>query len=407
MSNPAPAYDLVLFGATGFTGRLVAEYLARNAHGLALALAGRSRPRLEAVKQRLVAIQPSLSDLPLLIADSADPASLARVCAAARVVCTTVGPYSKHGRALVAACVQAGRDYCDLTGEVQFIRAMIDQHHAAAQRTGARIVHCCGFDSIPSDLGVLMLHNEARARGTTLRRVRFYMGEASGGVSGGTVASMLNLIEEARTDRSLLRLMRDPYALVPGGGGPDGPDQLGPGWDSQLHGFTAPFVMAAVNTRVVRRSNALLEYAYGRDFAYSEVTSFPATARGLLSGVGLSAAMLSGMFVMGSPLGPLVSRYLPQPGDGPSEAQRTRGHFRVRLIGDLHDGATIYGVVEGRSDPGYGETAKMLGESALCLARDPRQGPGGVLTPAVALGSRLIDRLRQAGMTFAVVPRLP
>lgn len=403
------SYDIVLFGATGFTGKLVAEYLAARGPGdLRWALAGRSRERLEAVRRELSTSRPELGALPLEVADAGDRAALDALVAKAAVVCTTVGPYLKHGRALVAACAAAGTHYCDLTGEVPFVRAAIDEHHARAVETGARIVCCCGYDSIPSDLGVFMLHQRARSLGLTLGRVKYFAGESRGGFSGGTVASMLNLFELAAGDPSLRRTMANPHALDPDGHGPDGRDQTDVRYDRDLGQWTAPFVMAAVNTRVVRRSNALLGDAYGPGFRYAEAMSFGPGPKGFA----LSAAVTVGLgafvgAVMVPPLRKvLAERVLPSPGEGPSKAARDNGFFVSRLVAETVGGtpSTLRGRVEGRSDPGYGETAKMLGESALCLARDAAELPpgGGVLTPASAMGARLLERLRAAGMTFTV-----
>ncbi|MBX3129867.1 MAG: saccharopine dehydrogenase NADP-binding domain-containing protein [Polyangiaceae bacterium] len=404
-------YDLVLFGATGFTGALVAEYLAGHAPpSLRWALAGRSREKLEAVRRSLGMAQPRLAELPLLVADSHDRASLDRVAQDAHVVCTTVGPYALHGAELVAACVDAGTHYCDLTGEVQFIRRMIDAHHERAQQTGARIVHCAGFDSIPSDLGCLMLQEHAiEAFGAPCSVVRFSLTKNRGGVSGGTVASMLNLLDEARRDRSVLRTVGHPYALNPPGEqtGPDGSDQRGIGWDADAGTITAPFVMAAINTRVVRRSNALFGYRYGRDFSYSEVTSLPASPKGALTAAGLTLG-LGGLLLAANvpPLRRALEKRLPKPGEGPSRRARERGFFEVELRGTgarpSGEPFEVRAVVAGTQDPGYGETAKMLGESALCLASDALTSAGGVLTPAVALGMTLVGRLRTAGMTFDI-----
>lgn len=404
-------YDLVLFGATGFTGALVAEYLAGRAPpSLRWALAGRSREKLEAVRQSLGMAQPRLAELPLLVADSHDRASLDRVAQDAHVVCTTVGPYALHGAELVAACVDAGTHYCDLTGEVQFIRRMIDAHHERAQQTGARVVHCAGFDSIPSDLGCLLLQEHAiEAFGAPCSVVRFSLTKNRGGVSGGTVASMLNLLDEARRDRSVLRTVGHPYALNPPGerSGPDGADQRGLGWDADAGTITAPFVMAAINTRVVRRSNALFGYRYGRDFSYSEVTSLPASPKGALTAAGLTLG-LGGLLLAANvpPLRRALEKRLPKPGEGPSRRARERGFFEVELRGTgkrpKGEPFEVRAVVAGTQDPGYGETAKMLGESALCLASDALTSAGGVLTPAVALGMTLVGRLRTAGMTFDI-----
>lgn len=402
-------FDVVLWGATGFTGRLVAGYLLSSGESFRWALAGRDKGKLEAVRRDLEAVRASAGDVPILVADRADPASLAAMVRQTRVVCTTVGPYAKYGRELPATCVALGTDYCDITGEVPFIRGVIDAHHEEAARRGVRIVHCCGFDSIPSDLGVHMVHDHAKREGRALEQARFFLVKSRGGFSGGTIASMMNLIEEATTDRALRRLVADPYALNPEGerSGPDGPDQRGVGFDRESGRFTAPFVMASVNTRVVRRSNALLGYAYGRDFRYAEVMRFARGPAGLLSAAAVTAGL--GGFAAAAVFPPtrrLLERFaLPAPGEGPSKEERDRGHFLVEIHATTRgDGGHLVGRVAGTSDPGYGETAKMLGESALCLAmdRDATPAAAGVLTPASAMGMPLVERLRRAGMTFQV-----
>ncbi|MDQ3037626.1 MAG: saccharopine dehydrogenase NADP-binding domain-containing protein [Myxococcota bacterium] len=407
------AHDVVLFGATGFTGALVAEYLARHhaGSGARIALAGRDRAKLEKVRESLRPIDARAAEWPLLVADAHDEAALGAIAEHAEVVCTTVGPYAKYGGPLVAACVRNGTDYCDLTGEVQFIARMIAAHHDDALRSGARIVHCCGFDSIPSDLGTLMLQEAMRERhGGHLQEVKFFAGESRGGASGGTIASMLHLVEESGRDREVRRIMADPYALVPREArGQDGADQLGVRFDRELGMWTAPFVMAAINTRVVRRSNYLMDQRYGRDFRYSEVMSTGRGPKGALTATAITAglgAFLAGVSV--SPLRSLIAKRLPKPGEGPDREARERGFFVVRLIGTgrAADGReiTLRGRVEGKADPGYGETAKMLSESALCLALDGASldAPGGIRTPASTMGMRLVDRLRAAGMVFTV-----
>ena len=410
-------HDIVLWGATGFTGKLVAEYLVRNVwakgnpQGLRLALAGRNRDKLEAVRSDLAVLDGG-EELPILLGDSHDRGSMQELASRASVVCSTVGPYAKYGAELVAACVEHGTDYCDLTGEVQFMRRTIDEHHEQAQKTGARIVHCCGFDSIPSDLGTLMMQEAMKKRhGGTLHEVKFFAGESKGTFSGGTVASMLNLLEEAKHDRGMRRLLADPYALNPEGErqGPDGKDQQGVRFDPDLQMWTGPFVMASVNTRLVRRSHALLGYPWGRDFRYSEAMSFGKGAKGLALATGVTAALGGFMAAMNiEPTKKLLQKRLPSPGDGPSREQREAGYFVIRLIGKGRDRdgreVELRGRVEGQADPGYGETAKMLGESALCLALDGAdlQAPGGVRTPASTMGMRLIERLRAAGMVFEV-----
>lgn len=407
-------------GATGFTGALVAEYLVRNYLGrtaapgqpLRLALAGRNPGKLEKVRERLAEIDPGARELPILVADSKDGEALRAMAARTEVVCTTVGPYAQHGEPLVAACVEKGTDYCDLTGEPQFIRRSIDAHHQAAGKSGARIVHCCGFDSIPSDLGALMLQEHAIAEyGGPCREIKFALVGGSGGFSGGTVASMLNLLEEASTSRATRRVLGNPYGLNPVGkrSGPDGSDLQSAKYDEDLEAWIAPFVMAAINTRVVRRSNALMDYRYGEDFRYSEVTVTGQGIRGAV-GAGLMTAGLGGFVVLAS-MAPtrklLARRVLPAPGQGPDRAKREAGYFVIRLLGLAPGGdgsRRLEGRVKGQQDPGYGETSKMLGEAAVCLALDGSEldAPGGILTPASCMGMTLVERLRRAGMTFEV-----
>lgn len=405
-------FDIVLWGATGFTGSLVAEYLVAHRLGtIKLALAGRDRGKLEQVRAELARRHAGAAELPLLLGDSHDRASLDAIASRTKVVCSTVGPYAKYGEPLVAACAAAGTHYCDLTGEPQFVHEMIARHHAAAQASGARIVHCCGYDSVPSDLGVFMLHRAFMDCGGQLQRAHTVVGKVKGGVSGGTIASALLVAEQARRDASVRKVVMDPYALYPQGeaAGPDEPDALGVHRDADLDQWTAPFVMAGINGKVVRRSNALLGFAYGREFRYSEVMG---TGAGV--GAAIRAAVVSVGTVVMLPMmavGPtrkLLQRLLPAPGEGPDRATREAGFFVMHLIGDGVDqhGASMQlrGRVEGTSDPGYGETAKMLAESALCLACDPLDSPGGVCTPASSMGEALLERLRAAGMTFAWSP---
>ena len=404
-------YDLVVWGATGFTGRLVAEYLlGRYGAGgeLRWAIGGRNEEKLARVRSELGAGD----DLPLLVGDGTDPASLAPIVRDARVVCSTVGPFARYGSELVAACAAAGTHYCDITGEVQWMRRMIDAHEETARASGARIVHACGFDSIPSDLGALFLqramHQRERRHCTEIKlRVR----KMKGAFSGGTVASLLNALDEARSDPAARRALGHPYALNPEGEqtGPDGSDQHRPEYDPDFVSWTAPFVMATVNTRVVRRSNAVMGYPWGHDFRYSEaVTTGPGTM-GWTRAATMTAAL--GAFVAAASVGPgraLMNKlFLPQPGEGPDEAQREAGGFDLRLFGRAPNGKTIRGRVTGDRDPGYGATCRMLGESAVCLALDGADLPvaGGFWTPASCMGDALIARLAaNAGMAFELLP---
>jgi short subunit dehydrogenase-like uncharacterized protein len=400
----AREFDVVLFGATGFTGRLVADYLARKAPaGTRIALAGRSKPRLEEIHRGL---PEGAKAWPLLIADSSDPTALAALAARTTVVCTTVGPYAKYGLPLVEACANAGTHVCDLTGEVQFMRDSIDRFHAAAVKSGARIVHTCGFDSIPSDLGMWLLH---RAHGT-LKRVTYVVESLRGGFSGGTVASLVNGVEEATADRARRRIMGDPYALSP-----DRAKEPDLGNERDLASFRyddftarwiAPFVMASINTRVVRRSNALLDYAYGRELRYAEVSGMGNGPAGALRAAGLTAMLGAFMVSLTMPFTKkLVLSRLPQAGEGPSEEARRNGGVRIRFVAETSAGKRVGLLVKGKGDPGYLLTSMLLGESALCLALDGSKLPAraGCLTPATAMGDLLVERLRAGGMTWDLV----
>ncbi len=398
MSRP---YDLILWGATGFTGQLVARYLhCSYGHTLRWAIAGRSLSKLEQLRQRLEA-----PALPLLTGDSHDLASLEALAAQAKVIGSTVGPYALHGSELVAACVAQGTHYCDLTGEVQWMRRMIDQHHATAQAQGVKIVHSCGFDSIPSDLGVMFLQQAAKAQyGEYCTHIGFRLKGASGGFSGGTLASLNHVLAEAAQDRSVADLLADPYALNPEGErqGPDGPDQDQARYDSLAKAYTAPFVMGSINTRVVRRSHALLDYPYGSDFCYDEATLTGPGMMGQVAAWGMSVGMgLMQKATPGTPLRWLMNTFLPKPGEGPSERAQEAGFFKVHLFGTLANGEVVVAKVKGDRDPGYGSTSRMLAESAICLALDELSTPHGVLTPAVAMGEALRQRLEaQAGVHF-------
>jgi short subunit dehydrogenase-like uncharacterized protein len=402
--------DVVVFGTTGFVGRLVAGYLAGHAPGgVRIGLAGRSERRLAGVRAGLGA---AAAAWPVLVANSADPVSLAALARAARVVVTTVGPYHARGLALVQACAEAGTDYADLTGEVLFIRDSIDRCHDAAAAAGARIVHCCGFDSVPSDLGVLLLHQAARADGAgDLLDTTLVVRALRGGVSGGTLASMMGQLDEVRASAERRRAVQDPYALSPDRAAePDLGDERDLGWaryDGELRMWTGPWAMAGINTLVVRRSNALQGWAYGRRFRYREVTGFGAGPAAPLRGAAISAAFRS--LEAGLAFGPsraLLGRLLPGPGQGPGEKTRQSGYFRIQVHTRTAAGTRYLAAVEAQGDPGYAATSVMLSQSALCLAldRDELPGQAGVLTPATAMGAPLISRLRTAGLTLTARP---
>ena len=400
--------DVVVFGATGFVGRLVAGYLAGHApDGVRIGLAGRSAQRLTDVRARLGA---AASAWPLLAADSADPASVAALARAARVVVTTVGPYRRQGLALVEACARTGTDYADLAGEVLFIRDSIDRCHDVAAGTGARIVHCCGFDSIPSDLGVLSLHQAARADDAgDLEDTTLVVTAVKGGVSAGTLASGMGQQDEVAASSELREVIEDPYALSPDRAAePDLGDQRDLGWvsyDRDLGIWASPFPMAGINTRVVRRSNALQGWAYGRRFRYREVTGFGAGPAAAVQAVAVSAGLKAlGAGLAFGPSRALAGRLLPAPGTGPGDKTRRTGFFRIEIRTRTSAGLRYLARIEARGDPGYAATSVMLGESALCLALDRHLLPvrAGVLTPATAMGVALTDRLRSAGHTLTV-----
>lgn len=402
-------YDVIVYGATGFTGQLVAAYLLREygvGRDLRWAIAGRNATKLESVRAEL---GDAAAALPMIVADSSDKAAVADIARQTRVVLTTVGPYALYGSELVAACVDAGTDYCDLAGEVQWIRRMIDMHNERARETGARIVHCCGFDSIPSDMGVWYLQKEARERhGASCDSITLYVKATKGTFSGGTMASMMNIFEEVRKDRSVAKTMANPYALNPEGErqGPDGYDQRKVIKDDDTGYWTAPFVMGGVNMRVVRRSNALAGFPYGRDFSYRETMLTGRGVTGWLKGTALTLGL--GALVLGASFGPtrsfLRKFVLPKPGEGPSPEMQKTGFFNLMQIGKLPDGQSMTTRITGDQDPGYGSTSKMLAESAICLARDDVPTGGGVWTPAAAMGAPLFKRLTEnAGLTFDVV----
>lgn len=401
-------FDVVVYGATGFTGALVASYLLERygcGRELRWAIAGRNAGKLVALQDKLGADAASLDTV---IADSDDANALADLAARTRVVLTTVGPYALYGSKLVAACVTAGTHYCDLAGEVQWIRRMLDKHHEHAGETGARIVHCCGFDSIPMDIGVYFLQQEAQRRhGSYCDDIAMFVKATKGSASGGTLASMMNVVREARADRNIAKILADPYALNPEGEreGPDGRDQQKVLYDEDAGCWTAPFIMAGINTRVVRRSNALAGYPYGRQFRYREAVMTGTGGSGWLKGnlvaLGLGA-LATGVYF--DPTRALLQKFvLPKPGDGPDERAREAGYFSLVQFGKLANGVIIRSRITGDRDPGYGSTSKMLAEAAVCLARDELGSGGGVLTPAAAMGGPLLERLRKnAGLTFAV-----
>ncbi|HEX5204084.1 MAG TPA: saccharopine dehydrogenase NADP-binding domain-containing protein [Actinoplanes sp.] len=408
MSDQPRDHDIVVYGASGFVGALVARYLAEHAPaGTRIALAGRSEARIAEVKRRLGV------DWPVLVADATDVPALERIAAATRVVVTTVGPYAKYGKALVRACAAAGTDYADLTGEVLFARESIDDNHELARSTGARIVHSCGFDSIPSDIGVHVLAQQVTADGAgELTDTTLVVTSMRGGISGGTIDSMRHQLDVVKNDGKLRRVAASPYSLTPDrsaepdlGRQDDTAVLSGSAVHPRLRGTLAPFFMASYNTRVVRRSNALRGWEYGRAFRYREAMSVgasplsPVIAHGTRLGLG---ALMAGLSL--PPTRYVLDRILPKPGEGPDEQSREKGHFTMDLFATTTSGVRYSARFRAKGDPGYAATAVMLGESALALAHDRDALPateGGVLTPATALGDALVTRLRAAGMEIA------
>jgi len=398
-------FDVVVWGATGFTGTLVAEYLMRHYgtdRDLRWAIAGRSQDKLDELREALGVDQ---EELQTIVADSFDEKTLKDLARRARVVLTTVGPYALYGSALVEACVEAGTHYCDLAGEVQWIRKMIDQHHQRAQETGARIVHCCGFDSVPMDIGVWFLQDAAKQRfGQYCRSITMLVKATKGAASGGTIASIMNILQESRKDRGVARILVDPYSLNPEGEreGPDKRDQHRTLYSEDANSWTAPFVMAMVNTKVVRRSHALLGYPYGKNFRYQEAVMTGSGTSGRLKGMAMTAAI--GAFMAGGSYSltrRVLQMFVPDPGEGPDRELQKSGFFTLMQIGELPDGTVVRTRITGDQDPGYGSTSKMLSECAVCLAKDELDSPGGVLTPAAAMARPLLGRLQKnAGLAF-------
>lgn len=400
MTNPR--FDIIVYGATSFVGQIITRYMhSQFADGaISWAIAGRSLSKLEGLRDSV-----GLTGVELIVADAQDEAALSRMCTRTRVVMSTVGPYALYGDLLVKVCAKTGTDYCDLTGEPQWIRKMQARHAAEAQASGARIVHCCGFDSIPSDLGVHFLQRRSvEAFGQPCEQIAMRVASIKGGASGGTIASMVNMVKEAVRDPDLRRELKDPYSLCPPDHGFTAVQRDVPiEYDKASGGWIAPFIMAGINTRVVHRSNALSGSGYGARFRYEEAVIAKGRATALAATWGVNALML-GLAV--PPVRWLLeTAVLPKPGEGPSEQAQLEGGFELIFLGSTAKGDTIRCRVTGDRDPGYGSTAKMLSQAAACLAKDvPDDVPGGFWTPATILGDRLIDRLRaDAGLTFEVL----
>lgn len=413
MSSESPSYDLLLWGATGVTGRLVAAEVTRTFEEdtCSLAIAGRNKSKLAALERDLVAHRDGWSSIPIEVGDATDQASVQRLVDRTGVVCSTVGPYTRYGTPMVAACVDTGTDYCDLSGEVTWIREMIDRFHPTARENGARIVHCCGFDSMPADLGTLLVQTRAQERfGSPCSIVSIALEGARGGVSGGTLDSMVEMFRAAERDSLARATLENPYSLAPAGerDGIDRGVRSVPQRDPFERRWLAPSPLGLVNERVIRRSNALLGYPWGREFTCAEFVPTGSGVGGLLASCGVTLGTHVGMSAMRiGPLREALHRFVfPDPGEGPGEASIEDGYFRLRVRGQ---GVTQLGrfVVESTiaadTDPGYGATGKMLSAATACLVREETATPltGGILTPASGIGLPLVDAVRAAGLSVS------
>ncbi|MBT5387590.1 MAG: saccharopine dehydrogenase [Porticoccaceae bacterium] len=404
-------FDLVIFGATSFVGEILTNYLYEHiglTRKVKWAIAGRSETKLNKLRDSL---GEGAAKLPIIVADSKDEKALSSMCKKSRVIVSTVGPYVLYGEALVKACAENGNDYCDLTGEAYWIERMMLKYEDLAKTTGARIVNCCGFDSIPSDLGTHFLQQQGKSKfGEFFNSVKLRVKTMKGGASGGTIASMAEMVIAAKADPALRKAMGNPYILCPQQHSYS-QRQVSikvPEYDTDFASWAAPFIMEAINTRVVLRSNWLLNMAYGDDFTYGEAMLMGEGTKGRLSAYGLTAglgALTVGMVI--DPIRNLLNKFVfPKPGEGPSPQEQLEGHFDIRLLGKNKDSQQLVVKVTGDRDPGYGCTAKMLAQAGLCLAFDLAKGDkeGGFLTPAAAMGDLLIERLNNhAGMSFSVL----
>ena len=404
-------FDVIVYGATSFVGQIICRYMLDTygvGEGVSWAIAGRSSGKLESLKRELGGAAASLETF---TADAADEAALKALCEKGDVILSTVGPYAYYGEPLVKVCAETGTDYVDLTGEVQWIREMLERHEATAKKSGARIVHCCGFDSIPSDLGVYYLQEHARSKfGKPCRRVKLRVKGARGGFSGGTVASLTNVATEAAKNAALRKILADPYALCLSGprNSAQQPDVKVATHDKDFDVWLAPFIMSGINTRVVHRSNMLSQNGYSDGFQYDEAMMTGSGAKGWAAAQGMTLGL--GGFLVAVALKPtrwaLEKFVLPAPGEGPSPEEQRNGFYDIRFYGETEDGQMLRAKVTGDRDPGYGSTAKMISEAAVCLAKDvpASEKTGGFWTPATAFGDRLIERLEaKAGLTFELI----
>lgn len=384
----AREFDIIVYGATGFTGRLVAEYLNKQygTDGPKWAMAGRSMDKLESVRDEMGVPK----DTPLVVADASDEQSLAEMVKRTRVVITTVGPYQLYGNELVAACCEHGTDYCDLSGEPAWMRMKIDAHEAQAKESGARIVFSSGFDSIPFDLGVMMLQKECFNRfGQAAPRIKGRVRAMQGTFSGGTAASLKATMAAAAKDPMVIKYLTNPFSLAPGFEGPEQPAGNKPLYEEDMKSWAAPFIMAPINTKNVHRTNALLGHEYGENFIYDEM---------MLTGDGEQGEKVANFMAKTDMMG---GDDAPKPGEGPSKDERENGFYDILFVAEMADGARTMLSVKGDKDPGYGSTSKMIAETAVALLEI--EGPGGIYTPGAALGEPLVKRLEaNAGLVFAV-----
>lgn len=404
-------FDLIVFGATSFVGQILCDYLVNEytEANLTWAMAARSESKLAELKTKLGT---KAESIPSLLADSADEGSLQQLCSKTSVVISTVGPYALYGELLVKSCAESGTDYCDLTGEAPWIRLMIERYADTAARTGARIVNSCGFDSIPSDLGVMYLQDQAfKKHGVMCPAVKMRVKAMKGGASGGTIASGINMYKEAAGNPALQAEMKDPYSLCPRDHKFNHQQhQVDVEFDEDFDSWVGSFIMEAINTRIVFRSNAIRKGGgYSDSFRYDE---------GTLTGAGKAGEKSAKKISLGTRLAPkflslglvrnfLVKFVLPKPGEGPTKDEQLNGHYDLRFLGLTESNQRISVKVTGNRDPGYGSTAKMLAQAAISLHRDLDKGdsPGGFWTPATVFNDKLLERLREhAGMTFELVP---
>jgi short subunit dehydrogenase-like uncharacterized protein len=384
-------FDLVVFGASGYTGKLVAEYIQNEYGGnqsLKWALAGRNKDKLAGIKEDLNLE----SDLTILKVDSNDQESLDAMTSAAKCILTTVGPYQLYGSNLVESCAKNGTDYVDLTGEPGWMYEMINEHKETAKKSGARIVFSCGFDSIPFDLGVYFVQQAVRDKfGKPAQHVRGRVKAMNGEFSGGTIASLGATMATLKEKPELIKVLANPFSLTEGFEGPTQLDDSKVLLDEKLNMWVAPFVMAPINTKNIHRSNALLGHEYGEDFCYDEM---------MIAGEGEEGKQIADAMTSANPMG---GENVPQPGEGPSQESREQGNYDVQFFADIDEGC-IEARVTGDMDPGYGSTSKMITESAMCLIHDCNDLSGGIYTPAPAMGNKLIKRLiEKAGLTFDII----